>query len=458
MPGKNSWNRVEIYQTSQSDERKLDRKEDLSMTVESGPGPSEILLDVSGKGYQEIVGIGGAFTESGGYVLSKMDSAERGKIIDAYFHPETGLGYTLCRTHINSCDFSLDNYSSDDIDGDYELKHFNIERDQKYLIPFIKDAQMVSGNSFKILASPWSPPKWMKTNGQMNQGGKLKPDCGDAWALFYAKYVKAYKKQKIGIWAVTVQNEPEASQRWDSCIYTAEEERDFVRDHLGPTLKKQGLSGLKVVVYDHNRDHIYDRAKTIYSDKKAAKYAWGIGYHWYISEEHKNVKKVFEEFPDKKIIFTEGCIEGGAKPGQWDRGEIYAKSMINDFNSGASGWIDWNMVLDINGGPNHAQNFCEAPVLVDLEKNRVVYQSSFFYIGHFSRFVRPGAVRVDCVSSDNALETCAFRNRDGGYVVIVLNRTDRDTDYRFNAGTKSVRIRIPAHSIQTLALSKKNKG
>lgn len=445
-------NIVKLYQTSKSDNRKIEPVGDLSMMDEDRAGVPDILLDVSGKGYQEIVGIGGAFTESGGYVLSKMGPGARKKIVDAYFHPKTGMGYTLCRTHINSCDFSLDNYSSDDVDGDLELKHFNIERDRKYLIPFIRDAQKVSGNSFKLLASPWSPPKWMKTNGQMNRGGKLKADCGDAWALFYAKYVKAYRKQKIDIWGLTVQNEPEATQRWDSCIYTAEEERDFVRDHLGPTLKKQGLSKLKVIIYDHNRDHIYDRAKTVFSDKQANKFTWGIGYHWYVSDEHANVNRVFREFPDKRIIFTEGCIEGGAKPGQWDRGEIYARSMINDFNNGASGWIDWNMVLDINGGPNHAENFCEAPVLVDLEKNNVVYQSSFYYIGHFSRFVRPGAVRVDCTSSNPALETCAFRNRRGGYAVIVLNRSDKETDYQFKAGSLAVRVKSPAHSIQTLLL------
>lgn len=452
MSKKSKWNRIELYQTAKNDNGKIDRKGDLPLAQDRGDSPPVIEIDADGAGFQEIYGIGGAFTESGGYVLSKADPSTREGILNAYFHPETGLGYTLCRTHINSCDFSLDNYSSDDVDGDKELKHFNIDRDRKYLIPFIKDAQKISGNAFKLLASPWSPPKWMKTNGQMNQGGKLKEDCRDAWALFYAKYVKAYKKEKIDIWAVTVQNEPGAVQRWDSCIYTAEEERDFVRDHLGPALKKQGLSNLKVIVYDHNRDHIYERAKTIFSDKAASKYVWGIGYHWYISEEHKNVKKVFEEFPDKKIIFTEGCIEGGAKPSQWDRGEIYARSMINDFNNGASGWIDWNLVLDINGGPNHAQNFCEAPVLVDLDNKKAVFQSSFYYIGHFSKFVRPGAVRIKSNSKEPGLETCAFRNKDGSIAVIVLNRTDRGMDYHVKAGGSSHAAKIPAHSIQTLVM------
>lgn len=449
MTDRNEGLAVRLIQTSKGGDR-LSAKGPLVLTDVPKKDLPEISADTDGKGLQEIYGIGGAFTEAGGYVLSLLTPEKRNEVLRAYFDPKDGLGYTLCRTHVNSCDFALGNYSSDDIAGDQELRHFNIDRDRKYLIPFIRDAQKISGNSFKLLASPWSPPAWMKTNGEMNHGGKLKPDCGDAWALFYAKYVKAYRKENIDIWAMTVQNEPEATQRWDSCIYTAEEERDFVKNHLGPVMKKEGLSDVRIIIYDHNRDHIYDRAKTVYSDSDANRYVWGIGFHWYVSQEYANVDRVFREFPDKRIIFTEGCIEGGPKPGQWDRGEIYAKSMINDFNSGASGWIDWNMVLDMEGGPNHAKNFCDAPVFADTKTGKILYQSSFYYLGHFSKFVRPGARRLPCRSGGAAIEACAFRNPDSTLVFVVLNGTDDDVEYQIRVGARYTAVRIPAHAIQTL--------
>ena len=164
-----------------------------------------------------------------------------------------------------------------------------------------------------------------------------------------------------------MQNEPAAKQTWESCLYTAEEERDFVRDHLGPALHAAGHADVKLLVWDHNRDLLVERATPIYADAEAARYVWGAALHWYVSEDFTQSSALHAAFPDKHILFTEGCWEGGVKLGQWDRGERYSRNMIGDLRNWVCGWIDWNMVLDTRGGPNHVGNWCDAPVLVDAE-------------------------------------------------------------------------------------------
>jgi glucosylceramidase len=411
-----------------------------------------VLRIVPREQYQSILGFGGAFTEAAAYVLGKLPQEKRESVIGAYFSPIQGINYTMGRVHMNSCDFSLGNYSCDDSDGDKELKDFNISRDQQYLIPFIKAAMDQAGTPIRLTISPWSPPAWMKTNGTMNHGGSLKKDCRQAWARFYSKFIHAYGKEGIPIWAVSVQNEPEAKQTWDSCLYTAEEEGEFVRDYLGPQLQKDGLGDIKILIWDHNRDRIYERAKITLADPETAKYVWGIGFHWYTGEQFANVEKTYREFPDKPLIFTEGCIEGGVQLGKWDRGEIYAHHMIGDFNSGTAGWMDWNLALDRVGGPNHVGNYCDAPVVVDTESGEFYFQSSYYYIGHFSKFIQPGAIRIECASNGLPLETVAFMNPDQRIVVIVLNRTDQDLQFSLNIQDDSMSRLIVKHSIQTIIL------
>jgi glucosylceramidase len=240
---------------------------------------SSIVLDANKK-FQTILGFGGAFTEASAVTFYKLSPQKRQKIIEVYFDPDVGHGYTFCRTHINSCDFSLGNYAYVEVADDTNLTTFSIERDEQHLIPFIKEAQKISGENLRIFASPWSPPAWMKTTGKMNEGGKLRPEYRSIWARYYCLYIKAYREKRIPIWGITVQNEPEAAQRWDSCIYTAEEERDFVRDYLGPMLVQENLSDINIIIWDHNRNRIYERAKVVLDDPKAAQYVWGVGFHW----------------------------------------------------------------------------------------------------------------------------------------------------------------------------------
>ncbi|MGZ8160858.1 MAG: glycoside hydrolase family 30 protein [Methylobacter sp.] len=407
-----------------------------------------VFIDTAVK-FQEIQGFGGAFTEAAAVTLDKIPSHLRQEILQAYFSPDTGNAYTLCRTHINSCDFSLGNYAYTEVDGDVDLKHFSIEHDRQSLIPMIREAIDVSGGKLKLFASPWSPPAWMKTNGMMNNGGKLKPEYRQAWADYYVRYIQEYGHEGIPIWGLTVQNEPEATQTWDSCIYTGEEERDFVRDYLGPTLHDAGLGNVKVIVWDHNRDRLFERAKAVLDDPKAAHYVWGVGFHWYCGDHFDNVQLTHDAYPDKHLIFTEGCQEAGPHLGSWDTGERYARSIINDLNRWTEAWVDWNMVLDETGGPNHVGNFCSAPIIADTQAGEIRYQSSYYYIGHFSRFIRTGARRVACAKTLDSLEATAFLNCDGSLIVVVLNRTEQMIDFVLKSQGLLAKTSIPARGIMT---------
>ncbi|MBL8027819.1 MAG: glycoside hydrolase family 30 protein [Fibrobacteres bacterium] len=413
-----------------------------------GLSVDSVLLDDAVK-YQKIEGFGGAFTEAAAFVYSKLNEDQQKEFIQAYFDEVNGLGYSLCRTHINSCDFALGNYAYCEKDGDYSLETFSIEHDRKLLIPLIKTA-LKKKQDLRIFASPWSPPAWMKTNHQMNRGGSLKPECRKAWADYYCRYIREYSKEGIPIWGLTVQNEPEVVQTWDSCIYTAEEERDFVRDYLGPALHKEGLADVRLMIWDHNRDKIYDRAKVVYSDPEAAKYVWGTAYHWYVMDGFENVQRVHDAFPDKHLIFSEGCQEQGPHLGDYATGERYAHSIIADLNRWTEGWVDWNMLLDINGGPNHVGNFCSAPIIADADNGKLLYQSSYYYIGHFSRFIKKGAVRIVSTSTRDELETLAVINPDGKVVAIVLNRSELKRTFSLKYRDSYMNLESLPHSIMTI--------
>ncbi len=415
----------------------------------SGAEVASIFVD-SAVRYQEIEGFGGAFTEAAALTFAKLVPERQAEFLRAYFDPTAGHGYTLCRTHINSCDFSLGNYAYAEVDGDVDLRHFSIERDRQALLPLIQAAQQAAGRLLKLLASPWSPPAWMKTNGDMCHGGQLKPEYRAAWAEYYCRYVRAYEQEGLPIWGLTVQNEPEAVQVWESCIYSGEEERDFVRDHLGPTLANNGLGDMRLLIWDHNRDRMVERASAVLSDPAAARYVWGTAFHWYVTDKFDNVQLVHDAFPDKKLLFTEGCQEGGPHLGEWMMAERYARSMINDLNRWTVGWIDWNLLLDTQGGPNHVGNYCSAPCVADTETGELHFQSSYYAIGHFARFVQPGARRILCATSHDLLEAAAFLNPDGQIVVVLLNRSDHTGQVTLTVNGERAVVECLAHSIATL--------
>lgn len=440
---------IEIYETARDSGHRL-----ASIPLAGEPaGTTTPVIEIdTTREHQTILGFGTSLTESSAYVLSMLSPETREEALRACFDAETGNGYTFARTHINSCDFSLSNWSCANVADDFALEHFTMEPAQRYVLPLVRDAFRIAPE-LSLIASPWSPPGWMKTNGEMNNGGKLRPECAATWAKFIVRYLDELEAAGMPAWGVTVQNEPAAVQVWDSCIYSGEEERDFVRDHLGPALQASRQKETKLIVWDHNKDLLYERAAAVLTDPKAAKHVWGVGIHWYGGEQPEQLELTHAAWPDKQIIFTEGCWENGAKPGQWDRGERYAQHIINDLNHWVSAWIDWNVALDLRGGPNHVGNFCDASLLVDTERAEVRYQTSYHYIGHFSRFIRPGAVRLGSRvprGLATSLRTLACRNTDGSTAVVILNTSEETVSALLAFGNETVPVSLPPRSIQTL--------
>ena len=442
---------ADVYLTAEKTTDRLTKKEPVTFKERAQPVETfpSIIIDYT-KTFQTFIGIGGALTDASAETFYKLPKDKQDEIITAYFDADKGIGYTFGRTHINSCDFSSESYAYVD-SPDTTLSKYSIAHDLKFRIPFIKAALAKAGSSLTLFASPWSPPAWMKTNKDMLHGGKLLPEYYKTWADYYVKFFEAYKKEGINFWGLTVQNEPLATQTWESCIYTAEDERNFVRDYLGPRLASSEFKDLKIMVWDHNRDIIFHRAKTIYEDPEASKYVWGTAFHWYMGDHYENIQRVHEAFPDKGLVFSEGC----GYPFSWENvkdwkwGEKYAEAMIHDFNNYTAAWTDWNILLDEEGGPNHVGNFCLAPVIGDTRDGSVHYMNSFYYIGHFSKFIRPGAKRISCSSTSDDLEATAFINTDGKIAVVVLNKTGDDRDFSIWVDGKAAKISTLAHSIVT---------
>jgi glucosylceramidase len=449
--------KINVYTTADNTNLRLTNTNTLSFSTSVQPVESEISVFVApNKKFQTFMGIGGAITDASAEVFAKLSPTKQAELLSAYYNKDNGIGYSLLRTSIHSSDFSSASYTYIE-EGDQELKTFSIEHDQQYRIPMIKRAIQSAGGNLLLYASPWSAPSFMKSNGTMLQGGTLLPQFYQAWANHYAKFVKAYEKAGMPIWGITIQNEPMATQKWESCLFTATAERDFLKNYLGPTMQKEGLGTKKIVVWDHNRDLMNHRANVIFDDPEAAKYAWGMGFHWYETWSggepmFDNVRKVYEAYPSKNLLFTEGCVERfDAKKYQfWGNAERYGKSMINDFNNGTVGWTDWNILLDENGGPNHKGNFCFAPIHADMQTGELIYTPSYYYIGHFSKFIRPNAKRVSTVSSRSSLLSTSFVNTNGKMVTIVMNQSENTINYNLIVGTEKSVITIPAHAIQTL--------
>jgi len=448
---------VVVYTTAQGATRQMVRSQVAALS--EGHALTEVENSVfvePGRRFQTFLGIGGAITDATAETFAKLDDARQAELLRAYYDPGQGIGYTLARTTIHSSDFSSGSYTYI-AEGDASLESFSVEHDRRYRIPMIKRAIAAAGGTLPLMASPWSAPAFMKDSKDMLHGGKLLPQYADAWAKYYVKFLDAYQAEGIPVWAISLQNEPMAKQTWESMLFTAEEERDFLKNHLGPTIRNSTHADTRIVVWDHNRDMMVHRANVIFGDPEAAQYAWGMGFHWYetwagFDPMFENVGKVHEAYPDKVLLLTEATVEGfdWSQVQRWANGERYGTSIIHDLNNGASAWIDWNMLLDETGGPNHVGNYCFSPVHADTRSGELVYTPSYWYIGHFSKFLRPGAQRVSAASSRSNLLATAFVNADGTLATVVMNPTGQPITYNYYVGTASTRITIPAHGIQTL--------
>lgn len=466
----------EVIETSQSGNK-------LTPINKFDTTQNKILVSINPeKTYQTILGIGGSFTQATGYLLQNLSKEKRNEILNAYFSND-GAQYSLTRTHIASCDFSLYNYSYSTKENDWELKDFSIKEDYKHLIPIIKEAQSISKEGFNIIASPWTAPPWMKDNNAF-VGGKLKKDCYEVYALYFLKYLQAYKNEGINIWGVTPVNEPHGNgNNWESMYFSPKEMTNFVQNYLGPKLEKENFNRVNILGYDQNRAGLKEWVDVMYDNPSSAKYYAGVAVHWYES--------TYDYFPDalnyahnkntsKLIVQTEGCIDAEVPVWQndawywqknatdwgWDWASEkekylhpkyapvhrYATDLIGCLNNWVNGWIDWNMVLDKQGGPNWFKNWCIAPIIVDTKSNEIYYTPLFYVMTHFSKYIRPHSKKIDCKASSKDIMVTAVINPDKSIAVVVFNHTNEKKTLEIKLEDKIALISINDQALQTIII------
>ncbi len=470
--------KADVYETSASGHQ-------LKKLTEFAPAKNAVSLKIlPDKTFQTITGFGGSFTESTAHLLNQLGKENRRKILEAYFG-ESGANYSLTRTHINSCDFSLKQYAYAPVPDDMTLDSFTIEEDRDDIIPMIKEAMAISKDGFKIIASPWTAPPWMKDNNHW-VGGKLLPKYYDTWALFFSKYLDAYKAEGIDIWGLTVENEPHGNgNNWESMHYSPEEMTTFVQHHLGPKLEADGKGHIPILGYDQNREGLKEWVDVMYKDEASAKYYAGTAIHWYESTFEvfpQALQYAHNKAPDKYLIQTEACVDAEVPKWQddkwywskeatdwgWDWAPEeqkhlhpkyvpvyrYARDIIGCLNNWVDGWVDWNMVLDTQGGPNWFKNWCVAPVIVDPEKDEVYFTPIYYTLAHFSKFIRPGAKVIGLDNSDEGLLATAAQNPDGSIAVVVFNQSADKKQVALSLKENATNLTIDAQAIQTIVISK----
>ena len=386
--------------------------------------------------YQEFAGMGGALTEASAYAYSLLPEDKKKEFMNDYFNT---INYSLCRISIGSCDFSLKSYSYAE---KKDLSDFSIEKDKKYIIPFIQDALKVNPN-LKFLASPWSPPSFMKNTKRLNFGGKLLDKYKQTYAEYLVKFIQAYKELGININYMTVQNETNAIMLWESCVFKPEEEAEFVATYLAPTFKKYNIN-TKILVYDHNKEKLFKRAIDEFKNPAAKECIDGIAFHWYSGNHFENIALCREFFPDKLLFHTEGCF-GPSKENAYHN--LYAHDIAEDFNSGVNGYTDWNILLDSQGGPNHKRNYCYSPVMLTENNSDYIKTLSFYYIGHFSKVLQPGAHRIAFSKFTSDLKMTAFKNPDGSIAIVIVNGEHYNMDINICINNTVIKDNMSAQSI-----------
>ena len=440
------------------------QEEELQFSFDNDKMEGRVVNLFSEVEYQEMLGFGGAFTESAAYNYAQLTDEQKESFMKSLFTRKEGIGYNFARMHINSCDFSLDIYSYVE-KGDMTLETFDLSRDEKYIIPMVKDALKYTDEEIFLFASPWSPPDYMKENESPIRGGALKEEYKAVWGRYYAKYIQEMAKRGITISAITIQNEPKHCGPWESCYYSAAGEREFIEKYLVPALDEAGLSHIKIIVWDHNKERVYDRAKKLFESKTVYNRVWAIGHHWYSGDHFDGIRIAHEKF-NKPLISTEIC--GDINADVQSLAERYGKELIGDANNFTAAFCDWNLMLSDKGGPFHNRNAetvscagivyedkssgCYAPILFDTEKRELIYTPIYYYIGHLSKFVEKGAVRLGTSSYHEKIRTAAFRNPNGTIVMIIMNEMNYEMSVNLRYNDDGAAHKLPPHSIETIVI------
>ena len=410
---------------------------------------SKIIIDVDKKD-QKVFGFGGAFTDAAEVTFHSLSKKKQEDYIKAYFSKD-GLDYNLGRYPLMSTDFSPEMY---EYLSDENLCNFSIIHD-KNRIKMVKDALSYKPDLW-LIAAPWSPSKFMKDNKDRCHGGKLLKQYYGLWADTLLTAVKTLKDEGITISCLTTQNEPLATQTWESCLYSSGEEADFLMNYLIPKAKENRLDDLKFMIYDHNRDKMLERADQMFAFGLKLEDIFGIAYHWYDRDCYEEVKKTHLKYPNQHILLTECCVEllcgDNNGLGSWENGLRYGISIINDLNNGSEGYIDWNLSLNMQGGPNHVGNFCEAPLLIDAKKDEIKYMPSYYVFGHFSKHLNKGDVKVETTSNNPCLLACSFMNKEK-IKVVILNKSEKDINAHIAVKNNNLNIVTHAKSVYTLIIN-----
>ncbi len=481
--------------TSASGDAQTVVEQSASLSAGDAAADATITID-SSSSRQTVFGIGSSLTQASAAALSRLRPEQRQRVLELAFGPE-GAGFSMVRTHIASCDFSTSSYTYAPAE-DPELADFSIDvdRDNGHL-DLIRDAIAVPGADFRIIASPWTAPPWMKDNGRFfepeaRRGGALLEHHYETFARYIARYIEAYADAGAPTWAVTPVNEPHGNGgTWESMEMTPEQQRAFVRT-LGPVLRERGHDA-RILIFDQNRKGMKEYADVVFGDAEAAPHAFGTAVHWYDSTFRvfeNELDELHAAWPDRPILQTEACIDnvfgkgkdrGPDAPTPWWRSDRwfwrqeatdwgwdwlpepfvdhppyvaafrYARDLVGGLGHWLSGWVDWNLVLDRRGGPNHVGNFCLAPILVDDED---VYVTPLFHIlAQVSRYTRPGATVVEAsVDGASGLWAAALQGPEGGRAVHVFNESHTEMEVDLGWDGQAMRVESPPASLLTVVL------
>lgn len=443
--------KVRVYITGY-DGKKINKTVVETEFKEDGGRENEVINLYPFVKYQKIEGFGASLTEAAAYTFSTMSEKSKKQFLQECFG-KNGLNYNMGRMALDSCDASLGNYSAMNDLEDFAMKSFSLERDKKYILPFYKAITKERKQPLRVMLSPWSPPAFMKTNGEKNHGGKLKKEYYEMWAEYFCKYIEEYRKENVNVSIISVQNEPNAVQTWDSCCYNGEEEKEFIKNYLYPSLRKHKLTDLEIYIWDHNKERVVDRAIEVI-DKDTENIISGIAFHWYSGDHFEALNIVRDLFPNKKVAFTEGCVEYSkfTSEDQLSNARMYAHDMLGNLNGGAVFCVNWSILFNSQGGPNHVQNWCEAPLMYDEKSDCIEKKLSFEYISHFSRFFSEGSVRIGLTRYTNDIEASAVQRPDGTIAVVLMNTVSEDRNIYLRMDNKTAYVRLPGDAIATAVI------
>ncbi|XP_064899084.1 lysosomal acid glucosylceramidase-like isoform X3 [Columba livia] len=454
------------YESSKAGKR-LERSQGSFQRSLRAPGLL-LMLNVSVL-YQRVKGFGGSLSDAAALNILGLSQPAQDNLLCSYFS-EYGIEYNLVRLPMASSDFSVRPYSYDDVPNDYELKHFSLaEEDVKMKIPLLHRASAMSRRPLALYASPWTAPAWIKSNRDIRGTGMLRGRAGDkchkTWANYFIKFLDEYAKHNVTFWAVTVQNEPRARMptfpQFPTISFTAEQQRDFITHDLGPALARSPHR-TQLLIMDDQRMYLPQWAETVLGNSTAAGYVTGVAVHWYLDgvvSATCSLGVTHKLFPDHFLLYTEACNgflsrQFSVALGCWERGERYSHSILTVLNHFVTGWTDWNLALDLQGGPNWVKNYVDSPVIVDSSKDVFYKQPMFYHLGHFSKFIPEGSRRVGLRSVRQnpscQLEHVAFLRPDGAVVLVVLNRSSWDVLFGIcDPSVGFIEAVSPANSIQT---------